>query len=122
MPKLCSLVMAMFAASQAVPAHAQSPNVSGLEDVPTVWQEKVREASRLRISGALDDALKGFEAALETARSLGEDSSYVGMTLSRIGSVYLDQGKDQQALMALSRALSNLEKSLGQEHKRWLAA
>jgi tetratricopeptide (TPR) repeat protein len=98
------------------PPQAQLVPISGVADVRTLWKEKMQQAERLRTSGRLDDALKGFETALETARSLGEQSSYVGMTLSRIGGIYLDQGQHQQAEMALSRALSKLEKSLGPEH------
>jgi tetratricopeptide (TPR) repeat protein len=116
MPKLCSLVMAILTASHVAPAEAQPAPTSGEDGIASHWNEKVLEASHLRTNGALDDALKGFEAALEMARSLGEESSYFGLTLNRIGSVYLDQGKYHQAEMALSRALPNLEHSFGPEH------
>jgi tetratricopeptide (TPR) repeat protein len=114
MPKLCSLVMAVWMSGLAATAQGLEP-VPG-EDIAAPWREKLQEASRLRASGALDASLKGLEAALEMARRLGEDSSYVGVTLSRIGSVYLDLGKEQQAKAALSRALQNLEKNFGPEH------
>ena len=117
MPKLCSLVIAVLTASHAATAQGQPAPMSGVDDIAAHWNEKVLEASRLRTNGALDDALKGLEAALEMVRSLGEESSYFGVTLSRIGSVYLDQGKDQQAEMALSRCAPNLENSFGPEHR-----
>jgi tetratricopeptide (TPR) repeat protein len=116
MPKLCSLVIAILTASCATPGHAQPALMSGVDDIAAHWNEKLREAGRLRTKGALDDALKSFEVALEMARPLGEESSYFGLTLNRIGSVYLDQGKYEPAVMALSRALSNLENSFRPEH------
>src|SRR4051794_22594111 len=102
MPKLYSLVMAILTASHAAPAQAQAAPVSGVDDIAAHWNEKVLEASRLRTNGTLDDSLKSFEAALEMVRPLGEESSYFGVTLNRIGSIYLDQGKYQQSEMALS--------------------
>src|SRR4051794_26629364 len=108
-------VMAILTASQAAPAQAPLA-VSGMEDIETQWQQKVWESAHLRTSGALGDAMRSLEAALQMARSLGEESYYVGTTLSRIGALYLDQGKDQLAVLALARALSNMEKSLGPEH------
>ncbi len=116
MPKLCSLLIAVLTASHVAPGQALPAPRSGVDDIADRWQEKVSEAGRLRGNGALDDALKSFEAALEVARSRGEESSYFGVTLSRIGSLYLDQGKHHEAAIALSRALSNLETSLGPEH------
>jgi tetratricopeptide (TPR) repeat protein len=81
------------------------------------WLEQMTTGNRLRRSGNLPGAEKHYLAALDLARSLGENHARYGQTLNNLAGVYQDQGDYTKAEPILLQALPILEKSLGPTHR-----
>jgi tetratricopeptide (TPR) repeat protein len=85
-----------------------------IEAADDAWNSKEDLAEKAFIDGEYDDAGKLWKDALAEAEKSGTDGLRVAQTLNQMTHLFIKQGRYDEALPALNRALAIRKKSLGE--------
>lgn len=95
------------------PFAAVTPRSGPEVGAAAAWQRHDQAGTMALRQSNYPEAQKHFEAALKEAEAFGAQDQRLGMTLSRLATVYFSQGRYEEAEMLLKRALAIWEMQPG---------